>query len=56
MNQLFQTKKTYLFYCFAADSSCMDILASSDLQSEAYKNSVRADLDKYLEKWFVEGY
>lgn len=34
----------------------MEVLASSDLQSEGYKNSVRADLDKYLEKSFLEGY
>lgn len=34
----------------------MEVPTSSDLQSETYKNSVRADLDKYLEKWFVEGY
>lgn len=33
----------------------MEFLASSDLQSEPYMNSVRADLDKYLEKLFVEG-
>lgn len=26
----------------------MEVLASSDLQSEAYMDSVKADLDKYL--------
>lgn len=38
----------FVGFFFAAGNRFMEVLASSDLQSEAYMDSVKADLDKYL--------
>lgn len=54
INQIVKRKKIIGSFrvLFAAGSRSMEVLgsASCDLQSEAYMDSVKADLDRYLEK------
>lgn len=47
---LTSSSKEKRLYFFAAGRRSTEVLASSDLQSEAYMDSVKADLDKCLEK------